>query len=212
MALFAQAHGFSLRKLVVYWPLWVPAAAGLGIYALVYVEARFVVPFFVLLWLALFAGLRFPQSQTAKTLVASLALATALTSCIGITWLVGRALFRALRPEPFVSWQVAQGLQNLGISPGERVASVGSAVNAYWAHLAGVRIVAEVPLWGTRDFWASDARSQSDVFADFAAAGAKIVVSDQSPPMVSGECWREIGATGYFFHQVGPVASQSDSR
>ena len=189
-----------------------PAAAALGIYALVYVEARFVVPFLVLIWMALFAGLRFPRTQTAKALVASLALATALTSCVGIAWLTGRALFRALQPKPFVNWEVAQGLQKLGIHPGEEVGSIGSAVDGYWAHLAGVRIVAEVPLWGSPRFWASDAKSQSEVLADFAEAGARIVVSDQPPPMISSGGWQEIGPTGYFVHPVGSDPSRQESK
>ncbi len=212
MALFARAQGYPWRNLVLYWPIWVPAAAALGIYALVYVESRFVVPFFVLIWLALFAGLRFPQSQTAKALVASLALATALTSSAGIAWLTGRALFRALQPKPFVDWEVAQGLQKLGIRPEEEVGSIGSAADGYWAHLAGVRVVVEVPLWGRPSFWASDARSQSEVLADFAEAGARIVVSDQRPPMISSEGWHEIGATGYFLHPVASVASKQESK
>jgi hypothetical protein len=212
MALFAQAHGYSWRNLVSYWPIWVPAAAALGIYSLVYVEARFVVPFFALIWLALFAGLRFPQSQTARALVASLALAIALTSCAGISWLAGRALFRTLHPKPFVNWEVAQGLEKLGIRPGEEVGSIGSGLDAYWAHLAGVRIVVEVPIWGSPRFWSSDAKSQSEVFADFAEAGARIVVSDQRPPMISSEGWQEIGATGYFVHPVGSVTSKQESK
>jgi hypothetical protein len=212
MALFARAHGYPWRNLLLYWPILVPATAALGIYALVYVEARFVVPFLVLIWLALLAGLRFPQSQTAKALVASLALATALTSCVGIAWLTGRALFRTLRPKPFVNWEVAQGLQKWGIQPGEEVGSIGSAVDGYWAHLAGVRIVVEVPLWGSPSFWASDAKSQSEVLADFAEAGARIVVSDQPPPVISSEGWQEIGATGYFVHPLGSVASNQESK
>jgi hypothetical protein len=212
MALFARAHGYPWKNLISYWPVWMPAAAALGIYALVYVEARFVIPFFVLIWLALFAGLRFPQSQTAKALVASLALATALTSGVGIAWLAGRALFRALQPKPFVNWEVAQGLQKLGIRPGEEVGSIGSAVDGYWAHLAGVRIVVEVPLWGSPSFWASDSRSQSDVFADFAEAGARIAVSDQAPPMLSSEGWQEIGATGYFVHPLRSVTGKQESK
>jgi hypothetical protein len=208
MALFAQAHGFSWRSMASYWPVWLPAAAALGIYGLVYVEARFVVPFFALIWMALFAGLRFPRTQAVKPLVATLALATVLMLCTGITWLGGRALFRALQPQPFVNWEVAQGLQRFGIHPGDKVGSIGYALDGYWAHLAGVRIVAEIPLWGAPSFWASGARSQSEVFADFARAGARIVVTDQTPPFGSCEGWWEIGATGYFVHTVGSVASE----
>jgi hypothetical protein len=212
MAMFARAHGYPWRNLALYWPIWMPAAAALGIYALVYVETRFVIPFFALIWLAVFAGLRFPQSQTAKALVASLALATALTSGVGIAWLTGRALFRALQPKPFVDWEVAQGLQKLGIRRGEEVGSIGSAVDGYWAHLAGVRIVVEVPVWGSTSFWASDGKSQSEVLADFAEAGARMVVSDQTPPMISSEGWQEIGVTGYFVHRLGSVTGKQESK
>jgi hypothetical protein len=209
MALFAHAHGLSWRRMPSYWPIWVPAVAALGIYALVYVEARFVVPFLVLIWMALFAGLRFPRSQEAKALVAPLVLATVLMLCTGITWLAGRALFRALQPQPFVNWEVAQGLQRIGIRPGDKVGSIGYALDGYWAHLAGVRIVAEIPGWGGPTFWAADAQSQSEVFADFARAGAKIVVAEQNPLIGSSEGWREIGATGYFVHALAPIASNA---
>jgi hypothetical protein len=207
MALYAQGRGLSWRTMASYWPIWVPALAALGIYALVYVEARFVVPFLVLIWMALFAGLRFPRSQEAKALVVPLALATVLMLCTGITWLAGRALFRALQPQPFVNWEVAQGLQTFGIRPGDRVGSIGYALDGYWAHLARVRIVAEVPLGGRSIFWASDAQTQSEVLADFAEAGAKIVVADQKPSIGSSEGWQEIGATGYFVRAVGSVAT-----
>jgi len=92
---------------------------------------------------------------------------------------------------------------------GDASPPIGSAADGYWAHLAGVRVVVEVPLWGRPSFWASDARSQSEVLADFAEAGARIVVSDQRPPMISSEGWHEIGATGYFLH---PVASKQESK
>jgi hypothetical protein len=210
MALFAQAHGQSWRTLASYWPIWVPAVAALGVYALVYVEARFVVPHLALIWMSLFAGLRFPRSEAANALVASLALATVLMLCTGIAWLAGRALFRAVQPQPFVAWDVAKGLQRFGVGPGDKVGSIGNALDGYWAHLSGVRIVAEIPLFGSPSFWASDARSQWEVIDDFAKAGAKIVVSDQKPPIGSYQDWRELGATGFFVRKVdgGSVASR----
>jgi hypothetical protein len=215
LAIFARAHGQSWRKMTSYWPIWAPAVFALGVYALVYVEARFVVPFFVLIWMALFAGLRFPQSKEVKVLVASLALATALMLCTGTTWLAGRALFRALQPQPFVDWEVAQGLERFGIRSGDKVGSIGNALEGYWAHLAGVRIVVEVPLWGSLGFYVSDAQTQSEVLADFAKTGAKIVVSDQRPPIESYRGWQEIGTTGYFVHALGTgpiVTGKPESR
>jgi len=185
--------------------------AGLGIFALVYVEARYVVPFFLLIWMTLFAGLRFPSTRPVQQLVAALALATALTLCTGTTWLAGRALFRAVNPQPFVNWEVAKGLERIDVHTGDRVSSIGYAFDAYWAHLAGVRIVAEITGWDAPSFWTSPAPIQSQVFACFASTGAKIVVTDQEPPLGAGEGWQRIGQTNYFVHELGPVLAKNQS-
>jgi hypothetical protein len=203
MALFAHAHGQPWKGMASYWPIWLPGVAALGLYGLVYVEPRYIVPFLVVIWMALFAGLRFPRSQETKALVAPFVLAAVLMMCTGIAWLAGRALFRALQPPPFVNWQAAQGLHEFGIDPGDKVATIGFGAGGYWAHLAGVRIVAEIPLGGRPIFWASDPQTQSEVLADFAKAGARIAVSDQEPPLGSRGGWREMGGTGYFVHKLG---------
>jgi hypothetical protein len=206
MALFAKESGSFFRGILGMAFLWLPGVAALALYALVSVEPRFVAPFFALIFMALFAALRFPITQTAQALVKCLALATALALGVGIAWLAGRAAFRAAAPQPFENWQVAQGLKEMGIESGDRVASIGYALDGYWAHLAGVRIVAEVPLSGTPQFWASSAGVQSQVMADFAKAGAKIVVTDQGLPLGSAPGWRPIGSTGYFAFDLRELA------
>jgi hypothetical protein len=203
MALFANESGLQFRGILAMAFLWLPGAAALALYALVSVEPRFVAPFFVLIFMALFAALRFPMTQTAQALVKYVALATALTLGVGVAWLAGRALFRAASPRPFEQWQVAQGLHQMGIQPGDKVASIGYALDGYWAHLLGVRIVAEVPLGGVPQFWASPPAVQSDVMADFARAGAKIVVTDQGLPLGAAPGWRRIGGTSYFAYELG---------
>jgi hypothetical protein len=63
---------------------------------------------------------------------------------------------------------IAEDLRKMGVGPREAVAVIGDGEYAYWAHLAGLRIVAEVPRnaeWkGGRDstaaFWASPAIRQ----------------------------------------------------
>jgi hypothetical protein len=69
--------------------------------------------------------------------------------------------------------------------------------------LLGVLTVAEVPLGGVPQFWASSPAVQSDVMADFARAGAKIVVTDQGLPLGDAPGWRRIGGTSYFAYELG---------
>jgi len=73
--------------------------------------------------------------------------------------------------------------------------------------LAGVRIVAEVPLNGVPAFWAVSPQVQSEVMEDFARAGAKVVVTEQGLPLGSAPGWRRIGGTSYFAYKLGDAAS-----
>ncbi|MGA8366424.1 MAG: hypothetical protein ACLQMT_00885 [Candidatus Acidiferrales bacterium] len=203
MALFARMHGSLWKGLVEQWPLWVPALSALGLYALVYVEARYVAPFLVLIWMSLFAGLLFPRTQAAHIFVKCLTLAAVLTLSVGIAWIAGRSLFRVVAPEPFVDWEVAGNLHEMGMRPGNQVAYIGDGLYAYWAHLGGVRIVAQVPLGAASQFWASPPLIQSEILADFARSGARLVVAAQEPPPGSEDAWQRIGHTDYFVHDLG---------
>jgi len=207
LAIFAQSAGSVWRGIFENWALWMPAKLALALYALVYVEARYVAPFIVLIAMILFAALRFPKTEMAQPLIRCFALAVALTLTAGTAWLAGRALFRAAASQPFENWEVAQGLKEIGIEPGDRVASIGYALDGYWAHLAGVRIVAEVPLNGVPAFWAAPTQVQSEVMEDFARAGAKVVVTEQGLPLGSAPGWRRIGGTSYFAYKLGDAAS-----
>jgi hypothetical protein len=203
MALFARMHGSLWKGLVEQWPLWVPALSALGLYALVYVEARYVASFLVLICMSLFAGLSFPRTQTAQVFVRCVTLATVLMLSMGIAWIAGRTLFRALAPQPFVDWEVAEDLHEMGMRPGDHVAYIGDGLYAYWAHLGGVRIVAQILLGAAPQFWASPPAIQSEVLADFAKSGATLVVAGQGPPRGSEDGWQRIGHTDYFVHDLG---------
>ena len=103
--------------------------------------------------------------------------------------------------------RVADGLKEMGVASGDRVAVIGPGIRAYWAWLARVRIVAEVPIWAVRDFWAADAQVRRTILDRFAEAGAKVVVYqpdtalDQSVAASAGleaRGWQRIGMTDYY--------------
>jgi hypothetical protein len=207
LVIFAGTQGPVWKNLLDTWPLWTSGAAALVLYGLVFVEARYVEPFLILIWMALFAGLRFPKSAATQAVVRCVTLAVILVCCTGIAWLAGRAAFRALTPQPFVEWEIAQGLKKMGVQPGERVGVIGDALHAYWAHLDGARIVAEIPFEYAPMYWSSNPRVQARVLTLFAGMGARIIVADTQHQGELPDGWKEIGHTGYLVYDLKEVAT-----
>jgi hypothetical protein len=98
--------------------------------------------------------------------------------------------------------QAAECLNQKGLHPGENTAVIGSGVEGMiWARLARVRIVAQIPLEYANDFWrASDPRTKAEVYDAFVRAGAKAVVTEETPPDVGFADWHRVGNTRYFVH------------
>lgn len=200
LAFWAHSHGTNWRNLRYQWVLWVPAGAGLALYALVYVESRFVAGFFALIWMGLLVGLRIRRHEANSTVVTCLTIAVAATLSAGIVWRAGRSAVRVVNPVPFESWQVADGLRSMGVYPREKVGIIGNSLNCYWAHLAGVRIIAEIPSEGTIPFWTSSPVEQERILNLFGRSGANAVIADSRIPANESASWQRIGNTNYFIH------------
>lgn len=169
-------------------------------------------PFFILIWMSLFSALRFPKSQAAELIARYVTLGVVIVLSVGIMWLAGRSFFRAAAPKPFVDWEVAEGLHEMGVKPGEEIGSMGYSQYCYWAHLAGVRIIAEIPTNGAPIYWASSPQVQSEVLSDFAKSGARVVVADQGPPGGAARGWNRIGQTSYYVRDLADVLNGHDSK
>ena len=63
----------------------------------------------------------------------------------------------------------------MGIPPGARVGSIGTGLSAYWAHLAGVQIIAEVPERDQTSFSSADPARKEEALRKF--DGALMMVS-----------------------------------
>ena len=119
------------------WLIWVPSTAGLGMFAIAGAEGRYVGPFVVLLMLAALAVVRLPgRSDTRRTLVA--------VTLMMLLFLLRDSAAAALRPAPVretthINYEVAEGLERLGVRRGDRLALLRGGGGLYWARLAGVR-------------------------------------------------------------------------
>ena len=58
-----------LQQISAQWPIWLMGLAGLGMYALVHVELRYIAVFFTLIWVGLFSGLAMPPGNDGRRLV-----------------------------------------------------------------------------------------------------------------------------------------------
>jgi hypothetical protein len=179
--------------------LWIPALSALGLYSLILVEPRYVTPFILLLWAAAYAALRVPQSDISKVIIRAAAFVVVLLLGIQSMWAVGLTAAHLALQRDFPAWTVARELNQARIRPGDRVAAIGDTLlDHYWAHLAGVTIVAQVPADGVSTFLASGPERRMETMELLAQSGAKAVVANDLPPLLLQEGWKEISNTKYF--------------
>jgi len=180
--------------------VWIPLAAAFGMYALVHVEPRFVGAFGLMLLMRLLAGVRFAEPAGQRGL-SGLASVIILAPALAIVFSTGKNLKDMARPATFEQWEVARGLHEMGIPQGTEVGYIGTGLGAYWAHLAGVRIVAEIPDKEQPRFVAADAARRQQVLALFSSVGARAVITRNAAAANPADGWRQVPETHYFIWQ-----------
>ncbi len=178
--------------------LLLPAAMAMGMYGLVYVEDRYVAAFVLLFWAAILSGMRLLDSKESRRLATCVTLVVVILFAPKILGATASDLIGSLDRSAHQQWEVAEGLRKMGVQPGDKVATIGSGFKAYWARLARVSIVAEIPREGVDSFWAASPSAQSQVMPIFAKTGAKVVVAEKMPSFVLVSGWQRIGTTDYY--------------
>jgi hypothetical protein len=209
-----------------------PSAVGIGLYALVHVEPRYLGAFLAILLLGAFLSLASAGSERTAGLMRAISIACGV---LLVAPLLGRAespRYYAYLFDPFKApqdpeqipgesssaapWRIAVLLRRHGIAPGDRIGVVQSAnrIDAAWARLAGVRIVAEVrPARPDESFWRASKDDQRRVVEAMSRLGVRAIVSDTLPPEASDPAWTPLGQTGYFLLAPADVAaSASETR
>jgi hypothetical protein len=190
------------------WLVALPSVAALGMYSLVLVEFRYVAPFALILLMGALARMRVvaggqPQWQRCALFIVTLAPALA------VGWSAASDAVRSIRNQPYELWVVAEELHEMGIPAGTDVGSVGTGLDGYWAHLAGFRIIAEIPADEQERYAGADAARKEQVFALFCSVGAKAVITKNAAVATPADGWRPIPGTRYFvWQQPGQIAAQ----
>src|SRR5260370_26722797 len=142
------------------WLVFLPSAAALGMYSLVLVEFRYVAPFVLILLIWTLERMRIVVGGEPQ-LMKRFHLVVVLAPALAAGWAAMHDLYDVVRNEPNEPWVVAQKLHEMGIPAGTDVGHIGAGTDAYWAHLAGVRIIPEIPrIAQPRCIAAATARSQ----------------------------------------------------
>lgn len=169
------------------WPL-----ALLAMYGLLLVELRYAAPWLALFWVAAYSAVIARNSLAERALFVALAVAMLAPRLLEL-----KAHFPGLtQPHP-PSWDmlVAQRLEEIGVKPGDPIAVLGEGFTHHYAHLARVRIVAQVTR--EHDYWAISAWRAAMVESALARTGALVLVSQRRPAMLESYRWREIPGTPY---------------
>lgn len=194
----------GLRRAVSQWTLWVPAIAGIGLYSLVVIEPRYVAALFCLLWIVALSGIRLPSSRDSRRLITVAILVLASLTCLGAAWQVSQALDtpaverRGIATPVCVT--VAKALIADGVEPGDKIALISdwlfpSRQGAYIARLARARIIGEAR---PEFFWSADPARKTELFAEFAQAGGKAVVTYRPPRVEHG--WQRLANTDFYLY------------
>jgi len=195
----------SLKNLLSEWWLPILSFAAFVLYLPVHVEPRYVAPFIPSMWLALFAALRLPASESSNKLIKYVVLITATLIILAQTT---RSLssFRsgvaARHQAEFLQLQVADGLRRAGIEPGNSVGAINFdpfwLAVVHWARLAHVHIIAEIPNTDAKTFATADESRRREVIEAFARTGATALVAERVPSNVALPGWEQIGDTNYY--------------
>ena len=182
------------------WLAMAPLFVTLAMYAIVLVEFRYIGPVALMLLLWTLNRIRWLEGAPPLTMRRVKALVW-IAPLVTIAWFAGRDLYDVARNKPYEEWEVARGLHEMGIAPGTSVGSIGSGSSAYWAHLAGVRVIVEVPDKEQANYVLADTARRQEVLALFTSAGAKAVVTKNAAAARAADGWRQIPGTQHYFWQ-----------
>jgi hypothetical protein len=188
------------------WFLLAIAVVAMLMYSMVFVSTRYIAAFEVLLLLSLFSGLQRgrPESRRWFDNVAvwlGFLFIFSVQTPMPMMETARSLVYRTPDPQP-TQWQIANGLNQMGVQPGEKVASIGDALFAQWYRLAHVQVVAEAPGGqnAVRGFFKAEPATQKQILELFATAGARAVVIEVPPRDEKMDGWQRIADTDAYVY------------
>jgi hypothetical protein len=197
-----------LAGLLEFWPLIAISVVGLALYLPLVENDRYLGGFVLVLFLSLLAAVRLrPDTQRVAATVTLALFFTMSLATLDYTVRVATHHLAIPGSGPSSTVQditAAESLWRMGVPPGDKVAVIMNGTGAYWAHLAKLRIVAEImdTGHGSTEFWSASAEVQRQVYELLARAHARLVVTScpSTPSVPNG--WEQMAGTPYCFHHL----------
>jgi hypothetical protein len=164
----------TFRNIVFYPHLILIALAAFSMFCLTSLQGRFLPPWEILIWGSLLAAVQLRQITAPIYRIIAPLVCFVMLSAVG--YLVYGESIHGFHNDASAEYAIAEGLQKMGLHPGENVAAVGFDMDAHWAYLTRMNIVAEIGTDDTCLFWSAPADIQQQVMAKFSQAGAEVVV------------------------------------
>lgn len=185
------------------WPGWLAALAGMAMFSLVLVETRYVASFLVIIGMSCLGGIRLIPSIRTRRIIIGLAMGSVAVALFGAANIAKQNLYSSTFKPRHKQWEIAQVLAQRGIRPGDTVATIiDHREGDYWAHLARVKIIEEIPLEEMHKLVSLDAGSHEQLVRVLQGPGAKAIVTTPAPPEGTGFHWDRLGNTEYFMSSL----------
>ena len=117
-------------------------------YSLILVATRYIGASMVLLFVAIFAGIRLPKDSRLESVSKRVAAAVAVTLLLTVVGHIADTAYTKLtvgsEPSGRDEVKAAVGLESMGLRVGDKAAVVGKGITNHWARLGRFKIVAEV--------------------------------------------------------------------
>lgn len=171
----------------ILWPV-----AILIMYALLLTEHRYIAPCLILFWTGAYSVLLARNGTIERLLLillAGLILAPRIVEF--------QNTYRKLSPPTGEPGNVvmARDLHQIGIAPGDPIATVGLPFGQDYARIARLRIVAQIS--DATQFWSLPPETAAEVEQAIANTGAKILVGSGRPPGFQPDRWRAMPGAPY---------------
>jgi hypothetical protein len=173
-----------------------------AMFAMVTIEPRYIAAFMVLFWLAIYDA--FSPGRLRAVARGAIGVTAVCILLFQVHALSRTAAASGTSPHLVV----ANELERLGLHAGDEIATVGSGFEAFYAHLAGLRIVANIG-------WAGDDRTvdeqpqtlndaKLDAIRDkLVQLHIKAIVSEENHVVSARNAWHSIDRTGYTVLMLG---------
>jgi len=188
------------RSWLILWSL-----TAFSMFALVDIQARYILPFIVLFWITVYET--FSPGMRAFPPLAHRAVISVTTVCILLSQLlyVGSEVIHSTRQlEALNSIVVAKELARLGLRPGDTIATAGVPWGLYYARLARLRVIASIGFRGGGDYqydteqlWRLSDGEFNAVKEELRRIGAKAIVSSERCNDTANAGWHSISDTEY---------------